>query len=193
VLLYAIFRTCLFGISNSRRDSANQHIHIEDHIVNIAGLNKAEVLAALYNASRPQGMGFLHYDPKPMTMEEAEELIEHCGPDRLSFDYLKGRVMKINLSEDEVNTFYYNRDNGENAAENVIEILRAGKGTAAPEIQTIHQQGTRDAAELTRQEMRHSTTRTDSGIRMGLKNVAPVLGPKVDEALATQGQGPKAN
>lgn len=27
--------------------------------VNIEGLNKADVLAALYNASKPMGMGFL--------------------------------------------------------------------------------------------------------------------------------------
>lgn len=39
----------------------------------IKGLDKAAVLAALYNASRPQGMGFLQYDPKPMTAEIARE------------------------------------------------------------------------------------------------------------------------
>lgn len=39
-------------------------------------------------------------------------------------DYLAGRVMKISLKEDEVDTFLYNRDNGKDAAEKIIEALR---------------------------------------------------------------------
>lgn len=42
-------------------------------MINIADLDKAEVLAALYNASKPQGMGFMHYDPAPMGVEEARQ------------------------------------------------------------------------------------------------------------------------
>ena len=41
-------------------------------MISIEGLDKSKVLAALYNASRPQGMGFMQYDPNPMTEEEAE-------------------------------------------------------------------------------------------------------------------------
>lgn len=33
-------------------------------MINIKGLNKAKVLAALYNASKPLGLGILQYDPK---------------------------------------------------------------------------------------------------------------------------------
>ncbi len=44
-------------------------------MISINGLDKAAVLAALYNASRPQGMGFMHYDPKPMEVEEARTLL----------------------------------------------------------------------------------------------------------------------
>jgi hypothetical protein len=78
------------------------------------------VLAALYNNSQPLGMGFLHYTPEDMTVEEAAEILE-C---HLSFDYLKGRVMKINLYGTSFNSHLYNRDNGENAAENVILKLK---------------------------------------------------------------------
>ena len=42
--------------------------------MNIEGLNKAEILKELYNNSRPLGLGILHYDPKPMTIEEATEI-----------------------------------------------------------------------------------------------------------------------
>ena len=70
------------------------------------------MLAALYNASKPQGMGFVHYDPKPMTRQEAEALLEQGT----YFDYLKGRVMKVKLSGDELNEWGYDRDNGQGAA-----------------------------------------------------------------------------
>jgi hypothetical protein len=90
-------------------------------MVSIKGLDKADVLAALYNASKPQGMGILHYDPKPMTRAEAADLLER----ETYFDYLKGRVMKINLSrDDEFSEGLYDRDNGSGAAELVIRSLR---------------------------------------------------------------------
>ena len=87
--------------------------------MNIAKYNKAEILAALYNGSKPQGLGLLHYDPTPMTKEEAQR----CLNQATYFDYLKGRVMKIDLSTDELRTELYNRDNGEMSAENIIKEL----------------------------------------------------------------------
>ena len=88
--------------------------------MNIEGLNKAEILKELYNNSRPLGLGILHYDPKPMTIEEATEILKHTT----KFDYLYGRVMKIDLSTNELRTHLYNRDNGENVAEAIIERIR---------------------------------------------------------------------
>jgi hypothetical protein len=87
--------------------------------MDISKLSKAKVLAALYNNSKPQGMGFLRYNPKPMTEEQAEELLKETT----FFDYLQGRVMKINLKGDELYTRAYNRDNGEGAAERIIANL----------------------------------------------------------------------
>ena len=31
--------------------------------IDLSGLNRADVLAVLYNSSKPQGMGFLQYNP----------------------------------------------------------------------------------------------------------------------------------
>lgn len=53
-------------------------------MVDIKGLNKAEVLAALYNNSKPLGLGFLHFDAKDMTVAEAEELLKQTTYFRLS-------------------------------------------------------------------------------------------------------------
>ena len=52
--------------------------------ISLIGLDKAAVLAALYNASKPVGMGFARYDPTPMTLEEARALLERDT----YFDYL---------------------------------------------------------------------------------------------------------
>lgn len=76
--------------------------------------NKAKILASLYNASKPQGLGLIQYDPEPMTEEEAEILIEDNST--YYFDYLKGRVMKVQLLPGkEIDFFLYDRDNGPGA------------------------------------------------------------------------------
>jgi len=58
-----------------------------DEKLSLKGLNKADVLAVLYNASKPQGMGFMHYDPKPMTRDKAKQLLDSG---QTYFDYLNG-------------------------------------------------------------------------------------------------------
>jgi hypothetical protein len=46
------------------------------NMIDIKGLSKAKVLAELYNNSQPLGLGFLHYDPLPMSEDEAAKLLE---------------------------------------------------------------------------------------------------------------------
>ena len=99
---------------------------MENNVIDISKLNKAEVLATLYNASQPLGMGFFHFTPEEMTAEEAQGIIdERLAPDgdrtpdprhALYFDYLKGRVMKIDLGNDNLRIALYDRDNGQGAA-----------------------------------------------------------------------------
>ena len=89
-------------------------------MLNISNYNKADVLAALYNHSRPQGLGILHFEPKDMTKEEAEALLKEYT----YFDYLQGRVMKVDLASDiEFSPHLYDRDNGRGAAERAIKSL----------------------------------------------------------------------
>ena len=85
--------------------------------IDISKMNKAEVLAKLYNNSQPLGMGMVHFDPTPMTTEEAQGLLDEG---HTYFDYLKGRVMKIDLSTDELRSGLYDRDNGQGAAERAL-------------------------------------------------------------------------
>lgn len=90
-------------------------------VIDISGLDKAEVLAALYNGSKQLGLGFLHQQgADALSVERAREELKSSH----YFDYLHGRVMKILLSGDELETALYNRDNGANSAERIIEKLR---------------------------------------------------------------------
>lgn len=90
-------------------------------MINIKGLDKAEILMSLYNNSRPQGMGFLHATPEDMTIEEAREILKL----QQDFDYLHGRVMKIDLtSDEEFDPWLYDRDIGDGAAEEIINKLK---------------------------------------------------------------------
>lgn len=91
-------------------------------MVSIKGLGKAKVLAALYNASHPQGMGFLQYTPEDMTEQEAQALLDQRG--NFSFDYLKGRVMKVDIRSDELDERLYDRDNGPGAAQRAINSIK---------------------------------------------------------------------
>jgi hypothetical protein len=88
--------------------------------IKIEGLDKAAVLAALYNASRQQGMGFMHArGASGMTIEEARKELEGTT----YFDYLHGRVMKIDLSGDDMDEWLYDRDNGQGAAYAALKPL----------------------------------------------------------------------
>lgn len=77
------------------------------------------VLASLYNHCRKGGgIAALHYDATPMTVEEAQTIIderlkgeEENASWALYFDYLKGRPMKISVGE-ELDFRLYNRDSG---------------------------------------------------------------------------------
>ena len=89
--------------------------------IDISGLSKSSVLAALYNNAKPQGIGLLHYEQKDMTDDEAQKLLDTGNR---YFDYVKGRVMKVELSCDYLDPRLYDRDNGKGSAEYVINELK---------------------------------------------------------------------
>lgn len=93
-------------------------------MITIAGIDKAELLAALVNASRPQGMGMLR-DGGPLSKADAQELVDRNK--RLDFDYVRGRPLKVDISGDVLDEFLYDRDNGQGAAARVVTKLRTGQ------------------------------------------------------------------
>jgi hypothetical protein len=151
----------------------------EKSVVDITGINKAKLLAGLYNQSHPMGMGFLHYDPKPMTEEEAAEILAAWT----HFDYLKGRVMKIDLSSDtEVDARLYDRDHFTGAVQKVVDILRATGDSNSAEISKVHKLGTAvfamDALEMSQTK---STMEKKDGIATFTLG-ADDLGPSLESA-----------
>lgn len=106
--------------------------------ISLQGLDRAEVLAALYNASKPQGLGFLQARMVDMPKAEAAEYIKThtregpAGRAQCYFDYLLGRVMKVDIGGDVLRTFLYDRDNGPGAAFRALgPLLKARSVTAA--------------------------------------------------------------
>lgn len=96
-------------------------------MVSIEGLDKAEVLSALHGSSRSQGTGAL-FDRGPLSVDECRAELGRRGypaynNSDLYFDYLRGRVMKVDLSTDQFNPALYDRDNGPGAAERAISRL----------------------------------------------------------------------
>jgi hypothetical protein len=147
--------------------------------VDISGLSKAAVLAALYNNAQPQGMGFLHYDPKPWTEADAAAYISQVNG-HMYFDYVKGRVIKTDLSDDEVGTGLYNRDNGEGSAERVIDILRAENTVLTAETAVEHSERVARERQAARALIGTPTQVSDLG---PVRRVDLGSSPELDEAL----------
>lgn len=91
-------------------------------MVDITDLDPAEVLVALFNASKTQGIAALFYTPDDMTVETSRELISKST----YFDYVFGRVMKLEITSEstEIDTYLYDRDNGDGAAFDAINELK---------------------------------------------------------------------
>ena len=90
-------------------------------MVSIKGKSKAKVLKALYDHSHIQGYGFLQAVPNgTVTVEHCEKLLKQTT----YFDYLYGKVIKVDLSGDEFDEWLYDRDCGEGAAQRAVDSIK---------------------------------------------------------------------
>ena len=97
-------------------------------MVKYDGLTKAEVLCALYNNAKSQGLGLFFCESGNMTIEEAETLLSRAT----YFDYIKGRVLKVDLSgEKAFDEWLYDRDNGKGAAQDALDDYRTQKNNTS--------------------------------------------------------------
>lgn len=96
-------------------------------LCDIRGLDRAEVFAALFNASGQQGLGVLDTSGRRtiLAIDFPEILRETGAGDRWRFDYVRGRVLKIDLSNpDYFDPRLYDRDNGFGAAGRAVAAVR---------------------------------------------------------------------
>ena len=96
--------------------------------IDVTGIPQNELLAALYNRSVQQGMGFLHdRGANGMTPEQAQkeldEATERYNGEKY-FDYLHGRVMKVGIDGKKLRTRLFDRDVGYGAAAKVVAEMR---------------------------------------------------------------------
>lgn len=90
-------------------------------MISIKGKSKAKVLKALYDHSHVQGLEFLQAVPDgTVTVEHCQKLLKETT----YFDYLYGRVIKVDLSGDEFEERLYDRDCGEGATLRAIESVK---------------------------------------------------------------------
>lgn len=69
--------------------------------LNITGVDLKELAKAAYRFSRPQGLGFLHFEEGELSDADAQQLVDHGVKyfgGGLSMDYVKGRACKLNAS-----------------------------------------------------------------------------------------------
>jgi hypothetical protein len=116
--------------------------------INIAGLDRAELLAALYNRAKPQDfLGRLQYRRGDMTPEAAGDLLdtrdsffargatEYDGCQSYTeFHSVKGRVLNVDIGGDILDATGYDEANGEGAAAAVVARLRGSEIKEAPEV-----------------------------------------------------------
>ena len=92
------------------------YTEVEPNIIDISNKDRSEVLAALYNASTPIGMGFSQYNPMTWTKEVAELYFEQYGKPAsdgktIVFDYILGRPVFCIFSDNLVDVSSYNYHN----------------------------------------------------------------------------------
>ncbi|MFF1717207.1 hypothetical protein [Streptomyces sp. NPDC058268] len=116
--------------------------------IDIKGLDWAAVLAELFNATQPYGMGAKAPDvKKKITVEQAQEFLDSVKPRAITEPprpgkayvefgggvhtgrYLYGHSLELVFDQDTVEVGHYNHDNGQGLAEQVIARLReSGEG-----------------------------------------------------------------
>ena len=98
-------------------------------MIDVTEIDKIKLVKRVYDLSRPQGLGMLHFVPGPLSDDEAKAFIEDDGT--VSMDYVSGRACKFNVFEENGKLFisdsWYDHTDGQ-----LAELLRSvGLSTGA--------------------------------------------------------------
>lgn len=113
--------------------------------IDVSDIPQAELLAELYNRAQVMGMGFLQRRAEPMTVEQAQALLDgrdaetdyggskaqDRGPNKPAyFDYVYGKPLKVSIDGKTLRAYLYDRDQGDGAAQRAVDAIRARKKAA---------------------------------------------------------------
>jgi hypothetical protein len=96
--------------------------------LNISGVDLKELVKAAYRFSRPQGLGFLHFQEGDLTDEEAQLFVDagqkYFGGG-LNLDYVKGRACKLSATVRNGELFISGRwfDHSEDDLQNLLSAV----------------------------------------------------------------------
>lgn len=110
----------------------NQVNETQADAIDITGIDRVELIIALWANTHALGMGRLHdrptLDPESVRsyIAKCEQLPLHDG--RIKLDYVQGRPLKVTIKGNELHHWrLYDRDAGEGVAHRVVECLRQRK------------------------------------------------------------------
>lgn len=93
--------------------------------VNISGLNKIDLLKALWENSKPAAY-FEHMvkTPPEFNVKEAAQALDQNLNSHFEVDYLSGRLIKCDFRNDEVSPKSYDKQFGSGSFKRVVDKLR---------------------------------------------------------------------
>lgn len=97
----------------------------QEYLVDITGLDKAMVLVALVSGAEICNNGWMDKDCyKQLTLDKARKLLKEKDATYCHFDFVHGRAIKVTFNENNFSSFFYDRENGQGAAQNAVDRLR---------------------------------------------------------------------
>ena len=100
--------------------------------IEITGCDLRLLVKKAYELSRPQGMGFLHAKPGPLSDGLVDDiLMRDRGPHPIMMDYVQGRAVKLSVRRDENNRLWI-RSRWYDHSESDLQQLLEAIGVKAP-------------------------------------------------------------
>lgn len=73
---------------------------MKENMIKITGVDLVRFVQKVYDLSKPQGLGFMHYEKGGMSEQDAKAIADTARPEGrivLSMDYIRGRACKMTV------------------------------------------------------------------------------------------------
>jgi hypothetical protein len=99
-----------------------------EHHIDVTGADLRVLVQTAYALSQPQGLGFIHATPGPLTDEEVDAILARDHDTwGLNMDYVKGRAVKMAVHRGPDGTRFIDNtwyDHSPDALETLVERIR---------------------------------------------------------------------